>query len=141
MSNLTIGRMILTCVLVVGAILGFALDWRDNHLLNPLWHAHAKFHGALLLFLLGGVSAVGVWILWRRSTEPHVGVKVAALISASFWTPFFYVTFILPGSTLWAGAPGGVPHLAGIVIYPNAVTAAIFLIMTTIGYGLARRMP
>ena len=141
MSRLKIGKIVMTFVLIAGAILGFALDWQGNHLLNPAWHAHARFHGALVLFLLSGVSAVGVWLLWRRSAEPDLGVKVAALISASLWTPFCYSTFLLPGSTLWAGEPGAVPHVAGIVIYPNVLTAAIFLIMTAIGYGLARQRP
>lgn len=68
------------------AALSFALDWSANHLLNPAWHGHARFHGALLLFLLAGVSLTGVWLLWRDSKEPDVAVKAAALISASFWT-------------------------------------------------------
>ena len=34
----------MTFVLVIQAALGFALDWSGNHLLNPLWHPHARFH-------------------------------------------------------------------------------------------------
>ena len=73
-------------------------------LLNPLWHAHAKFHGALLLFMLAGVSAVGLWLVWRKSSEPRVGIRVAAFLSLSFWTPLFYITSVLFGSTSWVGA-------------------------------------
>src|SRR5437764_8499131 len=101
MKRIKVAKVLMTFVLLGGSILGFVLDWSSNHLLNPLWHPHARFHGALLLFLLTGVSATGVWLLWRASKEPEVGVAVAALISLSFWTPFFYIAFLLPSSTPW----------------------------------------
>jgi len=130
----------MTAVLIVQAVLGFALDWRGNHLLNPLWHPHARFHGALLLFLLSGVSATGVWMIWRKSREPEVAIHAAALISLSFWSPFFYATFLLPGSTLWAGDPRHIPHLAGRVFYPNVAVAGLFLLITAVAWILARRV-
>src|SRR3954453_9392441 len=111
MGRYKLGKLLMTFVLVLGAVLGFALDWSENHLLNPLWHPHARFHGALLLFFLTGVSATGVWLLWRESKEPEVALKVATLISLSFWTPFSYATFLLPSSTLWAGDPASIPHV------------------------------
>ena len=120
----------MTLVLVTQACLGFALDWSGNHLLHPAWHPHARFHGALLLFLLTGVSATGVWLLWRKSKEPEVAMTAAALISASFWTPFFYITSLLPGATLWAGDPDAVPRVAGYAFYPNVAVAAAFLLLT-----------
>jgi hypothetical protein len=134
-----LAKRIMTCVLVAQAILGFVLDWSPNHLLNPEWHAHARFHGALLLFLLTGVSGTGIWLLWRKSKEPEVAIKVAGLIAFSFWTPFFYVTYLLPSSTLWAGQPGTVPHIAGWTFYPNVAVAAIFLVITAAAWRLAAR--
>ena len=139
MTRTKVGKLLLTFILVLQAVLGFILDWRSNHLLNPLWVPHARFHGALLLFLLAGVSATGVWLLWRKSREPEVGVKAAALISASFWTPFFYITFLLPSSRTWAGSPNPVPRIAGHVFYPNVVTAGIFLLLTAVALLLCRR--
>src|SRR6266581_3848823 len=68
------GKGLMTFVLLAQAVSGFALDWSGNHLLNPLWHPHARFHGALLLFMLAGVSAAGSWLLWRKSTEPEVAI-------------------------------------------------------------------
>jgi hypothetical protein len=132
------GKILLTLVLVAGAIISFPLDWSANHLLNPAWHPHARFHGALLLFLLSGVSATGVWMLWRKSKEPEVAIRAAVCISASFWTPFFYITFLLPSSTPWAGDPGAVPRLAGSPFYPNMLVAGVFLLFTGIAWWLAR---
>jgi len=130
MNRMGLGRLILTGVLLMQSVVGFALDWSGNHLLNPLWHPHARFHGALLLFLLTGVSLMGIWLLWRQSKEPEIAIVVAAIISLSFWTPFFYITFRLPGATLWAGDPARVPHLGGSVFYPNVAVAGLFLALT-----------
>jgi hypothetical protein len=130
-------KWIMTFVLAAQAIASFILDWSPNHLLNPLWHGHARFHGALLLFFLAGVSATGTWLLWRKSKEPEIAIKAAALISFSMWTPFFYVTWLLPGSTLWAGPAGQIPHIAGWTFYPNVAVAALFLVVTVIALWLA----
>ena len=130
MNRMGLGRLIMTGILFLQSVLGFALDWSGNHLLNPLWHPHARFHGALLLFLLTGVSLMGIWLLWRQSKEPEIAIVVAAVISLSFWTPFFYITFLLPSATLWAGDPARVPHLGGSVFYPNVAVAGLFLALT-----------
>jgi uncharacterized protein DUF6640 len=138
MRRQQIGRLMLTAVLLAGAAASFVLDWSANHLLNPTWPGHAKFHGALLLFLLAGVSLTGVWLLWRDSKEPQVAITAAALISASFWTPLFYITSILPGATAWAGNPAAIPHLAGMTFYPNLAVAAAFLFLTAAGWFIGR---
>jgi hypothetical protein len=138
MTRNMMGRLFMTLILVTQAVLGFALDWRSNHLLNPLWVPHARFHGALLLFLLAGVSATGVWLLWRKSKEPEVALKAAALISAAFWTPFFYITFLLPSSSPWAGSPKPVPRIAGHLFYPNIATAGVFLVLIVVACLLCR---
>src|SRR5690348_8667058 len=119
MDRIRLGRTLVTAVLAATTVVSFVLDWSPNHLLNPLWHPHARFHGALLLFLLAGVSGTALWLLWRESKEPEVALKAAALISLSFWTPFLYIAAVLPSSTPWAGVATSVPHLAGMVFYPN----------------------
>jgi ABC-type transport system involved in multi-copper enzyme maturation permease subunit len=113
------------------------LDWSPNHLLNPAWHPHARFHGALLLFLLAGVSATSLYLLWRPSREPEVMVRAAAFLSLSFWTPLFYITSILPGCTSWAGAPESDPRLHGSVVTPNIVVATVFVLLTMAGIWLS----
>ena len=133
------GKIILTAILALQSVLGFILDWSPNHLLHPLWHPHARFHGALLLFLLTGVSATGIWLMWRKSKEPEVAVTVAALLSFSFWTPFFYITTLLPIATPWAGDPVSIPKLAGYNFYPNEAVAGAFIALTAAAWYLCRR--
>lgn len=134
-------RVILTAVLLGGTVASFILDWSPNHLLNPAWPGHARFHGALLLFMLAGISLTGTWLMWRESKEPEVAVKAAALLAASFWTPLFYITSVLPGSTAWAGDPAAVPHLAGIIFLPNLAVAAGFLVVTAAAWALVVKTP
>ena len=141
MRRQELARFILTAVLLSGAAASFVLDWSANHLLNPAWPGHAKFHGALLLFLLAGVSLTGVWLLWRDSKEPEVALSAAALISASFWTPLFYITSLLPGSTAWAGNPDAILHIAGFTFYPNLAVAGAFLFLTAGGWFVGTSWP
>jgi hypothetical protein len=130
----------MTILLAASSSLSFILDWSPNHLFNPLWHPHARFHGALLLFFLAGVALTGTWLLWRRSAEPETAVTVAALLSASYWLPLFYIPYLLPSSSWWAGRPGSEPHVADVVFYPNLAVAALFLVLTAVAVVWSRRI-
>lgn len=133
------GRLLLSIVLLGGASMSFFLDWSPNHLLNPLWHPHARYHAAILLFLFAGVASVGCWLLWRPSREPAVGFTAAALISLAYWTPFFYVPQLLPLASYWAGVPGHEPRIGGtVVLYPNLVVVGICVFLTVLGWWLGQ---
>jgi DMSO/TMAO reductase YedYZ heme-binding membrane subunit len=132
MTRTTLAKAILSFVLLFGSIMSFFLDWSGNHLLNPLWHPHAKFHSAILLFLFAGVALTATWLLWNSAVEPKIAIKTAAALSASYWTPFFFVPYLLPGSSYWAGIPGHEPHLRGMVFYPNLLVVGLFLLLTLI---------
>ena len=138
MHKTLIGKSILTFVLVGGAIMSFLLDWQANHLLSPLWHPHARYHAAILLFLFAGVACVATWLLWRSSQEPDIAVIAASLLSLAYWTPFFYVPYLLPTSSYWAGIAGHEPRIAGMIFYPNLTVVAIFVGLTAAGWALGR---
>jgi hypothetical protein len=80
--------------------------------------------------------AIAIWLLWRRSTEPEVGVKVALLVQLALWTPFFYLTLVVPGTSL---AEAVQPQIAGMVIAPQVIIGIIILVLTAWGYRLASR--
>ena len=81
---------------------------------------------------------MGTWLLWRRSREPEVAFKVAAILAVSYWTPLFFIPFLLPSSTWWAGIPGHEPRLDGMVFYPNLAVAGVFLLLTAVALWLAQ---
>lgn len=132
------GKALLTFVLVGGALMSFLFDWSSNHLLNPLWHPHARYHSAILLFLYAGVASVGSWLLWRRAKEPAVAFTAASLLSLAYWTPFFYVPLLLPQASYWAGIPGHQPRIGGAIVYPNLIVVALFAGLTVAGWWLGR---
>lgn len=136
MNQTLAARLLLTVILLGGSVMSFLLDWSPNHLLNPLWHPHARYHSAILLFLFAGVAGTATWLLWRPSSEPKAGFTAAALLSLSYWTPFFYVPFLLPQASYWAGLPGHEPRVHGIIVYPNLIVVGIFAGLTLLGWWL-----
>jgi hypothetical protein len=132
------GKFILSFVLVVGAIVSTAVDWNTTHLFNPAWHPHARFHDALFLLFLDATTLVMLWLLWRQSTEPAVGIKAAALYSAAVWTPFLYIEAFIPGTSLLASADVPVLSVAGMVLAPNLIIAIVMIVLTIAGYWLGR---
>ena len=133
-----LGKLVLSFVLVVGAVVSTAVDWNTTHLFNPAWHPHARFHDALFLLFLDAMSLVVFWLLWRPSKEPEVAIKVAALFSAAVWTPFFYIEALIPGTSLLAADNVPVLKVAGMTFPPNLIIAAVLFLLTVVGYWLAR---
>jgi hypothetical protein len=142
MSRVTVGKAILTFALAAFPIGGALADWNKSHLFNPAWHPHAKYHGLSMLLIVFCIAAICIWLLWRRSLEPELGIKVAVLFSLTLWTPFLYAVHLVPGSSLWVGDPATpvpYPQVAGITLFPQMVLAVIFLVLTAVGYALTRR--
>lgn len=131
-----ISRILLSVVLVSTAVVSVAVDWNATHLFNPDWHPHARFHDAVMLWLLSGCCIMALWLLWRQTAEPTIAVTVATLIPVIFWSPFFFVTAVLPGMSLQADLAEPVPQVGGIPIYPNVAVAAVSVVLALIGYGL-----
>ena len=141
MSKTKAGKILLTFAVGVFAVANIFADWNKTHIFNPTWPPHARFHGADMSVIVWSAAAIAIWLLWRRSTEPAVGIKVAALISVALWSPFLYITLLVPGTSLWVNGtpPDAAPRIAGMVIEPQVVLAIIFLPLTALGYRLARR--
>lgn len=138
MNQIRLGKFLLGFVLVIGAILATAVDWNATHLFNPAWHPHARFHDAMFVLFLDGASLIALWLLWRPSREPDLGVKVAALLSVAAWTPFFYITALIPGTSLLAEPGVPVLRLAGLILPPNVIIAGVQLLLTLAGFWLGR---
>src|SRR5579862_4370670 len=127
MSRANVGKAILTFVVAIFSAINVLADWNKTHLFNPAWHPHARFHAAVMSFIVWGVAAIALWLLWRRSIEPGLGIKVAALLALTLWTPFLYADHLVPGSSQLVSYPATVPtpQLAGITLYPQVVLALI----------------
>jgi hypothetical protein len=130
--------MLMSFVLVVGAVISTAVDWNATHLFNPDWHPHARFHDALFLMILDAMTVVALWLLWRKSKEPEIGLKTAALFVAAVWTPFSYIETLVPGTSLLAAPDVPVLKIGSMTFAPNLVVAVVLLLLGAIAYWLAR---
>jgi hypothetical protein len=83
------------------------------------------------------MSLVVLWLLWRRSTEPEIDLKVAALFAAAGWTPFFYIEALIPGTRLLASDNVPVLKVRSMAFAPNLVVAAVLFLLTLVAYWLA----
>ena len=90
--------------------------------------------------IVWGVAAIALWLLWRRSIEPELGIKVAALLALTLWTPFLYADHLVPGSSQSVNYPEPVPlpQVAGITLYPQVLLALIAVVLIAGGYKLTR---
>jgi hypothetical protein len=141
MNRTKAGKAILTFVIAVFPVINVLADWNKTHLFNPAWHPHARFHGAVMSLIVWCVAAIALWLLWRRSIEPELGIKVAALLALTLWTPFLYADYLVPGSSQLVNypAPAPVPQVAGFTLYPQVVLALMAVVLIAGGYGLTRR--
>ncbi|MGF1520896.1 MAG: DUF6640 family protein [Leptolyngbyaceae cyanobacterium] len=125
-------------MLISTAVVSVAVDWNDSHIFNADWEPHAKFHDVVMLHLLCGVCIIGLWLLWRRSPEPEIGARVAALIPTIFWAAFFYTTPLVPGTSLSADPQATPMQILGIATYPNVLVAFVSIVLAVLGYWLYR---
>ena len=123
----------------VGTMAGTArADLNRTHVFNPAWPPHARFHGAAGWGTVAGTQLLALWLLWRPTTssaEQDVAVRVAALLPAIAWTPFF-AALATPGTAV-EDQPGHLPRVGGVPL--NLVPATLVPAVAALGYLLHRR--
>jgi hypothetical protein len=55
-----LGRFLISLVAVQTGVGSFFFDFNDSHVFNPHWSPHARFHGAMGVFLGAGMSALSL---------------------------------------------------------------------------------
>lgn len=132
------GRVLISLSVITTAVVSVLVDLNETHLFNPAWPGHARFHDAAMLNLLCAYALVALWLLWRRSLEPDVGVIVATSVPISFWSCFYWITSVIPGTSL--SLDGHSPAtVGGVPVYPNVALGTIEILIALIGYTLYRR--
>ena len=84
-----VGRLLLTVALLSTVFGPIGADWNETHVFNPSWPPHARFHSVVGLFVTIGFSLIGLWLLWRKSTDFRAHLLVATAVPVLAWGTFF----------------------------------------------------
>jgi len=134
-----IARWILVFVSVVTAGGGLAADYfipfgAKQHLKNPLWKPHAKFHNAqaILMGFLQGVLAIGVLFAAPLSTAT---ILLAALIASLYWDALM-VSPIFPG-TAWVDPEFDSETPRPLGMHPQQLIGGVLLALLALAVAIA----
>lgn len=121
------GRLILTGMLLatIAAEVAFTwIGWTGEHVFNPEWHPHARYHAAWTVAFVIALAVVGLLLLWRRADDPQSATKTVAAIGVLYWATEFF-GFALPHTSASPDLlePNTFP-LLGLDIHGNLVFAA-----------------
>ena len=145
MNKQTTGKVLISVAVALSAIVSTIVDLLPGdtgHVFNHDWNPHAIFHDIVMFLLLDWMAVVSLWLLWRKSSEPLVGVRVATLLVVGFWTPFYYVTTLFPMASLSANLEemDKVSFMVGgLRVYFNVLIGSAMLGIALIGYWLYRK--
>lgn len=135
------GRLILTLMLLatIGAEVAFSwLGATGEHVFNPDWHPHARYHAAWTVAFVIALAVAGLWLLWRRAGDLHSATWTVATVGVLYWATEFF-GFALPGTSASPDLlePNTFP-LLGLDIHGNLVFAAMMILLSVAGVLVAR---
>mmetsp|Transcript_9284 Transcript_9284/g.18079 ORF Transcript_9284/g.18079 Transcript_9284/m.18079 type:complete len:164 (-) Transcript_9284:180-671(-) len=82
---LSVSRTIAFLNHVVVLVLFLTIWFDENHLFNPDWHPHAKFHLLWnLLFVLTIAGGAGAWVIWQHWHVEQLRILVS-LMPITVW--------------------------------------------------------
>jgi hypothetical protein len=121
----TLPRMLVASVAVVtmlGALLADAViqDSAAQHIFNPAWPPHAKFHDAQYIVMSILLGALGlVLVAWRRG-DTRMRLRVAASLLSIPWLGMF-------GALLFPGTAAYDPEFAARSVFVLGLPVQLFL--------------
>jgi len=99
-----------------------------QHMRNPAWSPHAKFHDAQYITMSALISAIALRILFQRDGDPHVRLRNAAALSSVSWLGMW-------GAMLFPGTAATDPEFASEPTERPIVGLPPQLFLSVIGLG------
>ena len=132
------GRLLLSLILAIVGFGSIPVDFNSTHIFNPVWPPHARYHDVMLLTVWAGLAPMALWLLWRRSAEPQIGLIVTTLVPL-ISTGAFFVTLLVPGASPMLSPDLPPPELAGVPILPNLAAGGVLFVLTLVAARLCWR--
>jgi hypothetical protein len=138
-----IARWIIVFVAAVTAIGGLGADWfipygARQHLKNPAWKPHAKFHNAQGILMGFGQGVLAIGLLFIVPLSPRT-ILLAALIASLYWDAIM-VARIFP-DTAWVDPEFAEATPRPLGLYPQQLIGYVLLILliSAVSLGFAGR--
>lgn len=128
-----VGRLLLSFAIISVAMAPLTADLNETHIFNDAWPPHARFHTAVLLFTSAGLSVIGLWLLWRKTSEFRTHVFLAMLIPVLSWGSFF-LALLIPGTGA-EDVPGELPRVAGLPL--NLFVAMVLVLLSMVAWWMS----
>lgn len=135
MNAKLLGRLLLSLVLLatIVAEIGFTwIGWTGEHVFNPDWHPHGRFHAAQQTGFVVVMSLGGLWLAWRRSREPHVAILAVAAAVVCFWGAEFFAFFVPGTSPSPDLADPNTFSLLGFEVYGNLFFSGVMIALSVL---------
>lgn len=128
-----VGRLLISVAVISVATAPLAADLNETHIFNDAWPPHARFHNAVIVFSSAGLALIGLWLLWRKTSEFRTHVFLAMLIPVVSWGSFF-PALLIPGTGV-EDVPGELPRVLGMAL--NLFVALMFVVLSLVGWLLS----
>lgn len=104
-SWLLLAKVVVSLVAVATALGGPLADLvipatAKQHMRNPHWPPHAKFHNGQTITLSVLLGLLAFWFLWSPGGDPHVHFQLGVVVAALYWLSMLGAS-LFPG-TRWA---------------------------------------
>lgn len=137
----TLARILVALVAVftfVGALIADAVGpMAVQHISNPNWSPHAKFHDAQYIVMSMLLRALALVLLSRRRGDGHGALLVSAALLATPWLGM-YGALLFPGTSM-RDPEFDVPSAYVLGTHPQVLTAAGTLLVLGTAVMLATR--
>jgi hypothetical protein len=142
MNTKLVGQLLLSLVLVstIVAAVGFDwIGWTGQHIFNPEWHPHARFHMVQLSSFVILLSLMSLWLVWRRSLEPQLSALIVTALMVFLWSGEF-IALAIPGTSPSPilSQPNTV-SVFGWQVPGNLIFTTVMIILSVVGYLMIGR--
>jgi hypothetical protein len=137
----TLPRILVAGVAVVTMLGAFSADVvipdsAAQHIFNPTWPPHAKFHDAQYIVMSILLGALGLVFVARRRGDTHMQLLVAASLLATPWVGMFGA-LLFPGTAAYD--PGFADGIVFVLGLPVQLVLALVLLAALIAAVLGDR--